>query len=262
MPDFCQKCGHSLTANTRFCPGCGAPVIQTPVAAKPQPKQYVQPQPKQYVQPQPVAQAKPVYAGQGEVRTGIPAPGFSDRVKHREVLAAVKKNRRAAGVFGFFLVPLPLAGFVIYSLVSDKMELKQALLIGGIVSAVFLLFAIIGAAKNRAANTYDATVIDKQSRLTYRHRNSSDSNEMITEYTTTVRTTAGKTKKIVEQEGSQIWAYNYLQVGDRFRYHPQFAFPYELYDKSKAPYLVCVSCGTHNPVEADRCRKCNVPLLK
>ena len=124
MSNFCQKCGHSLTANTRFCPGCGAPVFQTSVAAQPQP------QPQQYVQPQPVAQATPVYAGNGEVRTGIPAPGFSDRVKHREVLAAVKKNRRAAGVFGFFLVPLPLAGFVIYSLVSDKMELKQALLIG------------------------------------------------------------------------------------------------------------------------------------
>ena len=250
MSNFCPKCGSALTANTRFCPGCGAPVEHAANVAQ------AQPQPAMQVQSQ------PVYAGNGEVRNGIPAPGFSDRVNHREVLAAVKKNRRAAGVFGFFLVPLPLAGFIIYSLVSGKMELKQAALIGGIVSAVFLIFAIAGAVKNRAKNMYEATVVDKQSRLTYRHRNSSDSNEMITEYTSTVRTTGGKTKKIVEQEGSQIWAYNYLQVGDRFRYHPQFAFPYELYDKSKAPYIACVSCGTHNPVEADRCRKCNVPLLK
>ena len=248
MSNYCPNCGSALAENTSFCPNCGASVNTTQTVAAPQPRSDVQTQ--------------PVFAGNGEVRNGIPAPGFSDRVNHREVLAAVKKNKRAAGVFGVFLVPLPLAGFVIYSLVSDKMELKQAALIGGIVSAVFLIFAITGAIKNRAKNTYEATVVDKQSHLTYRHRNNSESNEMITEYTTTVRTTDGKTKKIVEQEGSQIWAYNYLQVGDRFRYHPQFAFPYELYDKSKAPYLACVSCGTHNPVEGDRCKKCGVPLLK
>ena len=44
--------------------------------------------------------------------------------------------------------------------------------------------------------------------------------------------------------------------------HPQFHFPYELYDKSRAPYIACVSCGTKNPTEADRCQKCNLPLLK
>ena len=44
--------------------------------------------------------------------------------------------------------------------------------------------------------------------------------------------------------------------------HPQFRFPYELYDKSRAPYIACVSCGTKNPVEADRCKKCTLPLLK
>lgn len=211
---------------------------------------------------QPNAQTQPVYAGNGEVRSGIPAPGFSDRVKHREVIAALKKNKRAAGIFGFILVPLPLIGFIIYSLVTDKMELGKAAMIGGIVSVVLLIFAIFSAAKNRAKNTYEATVVNKQSHLTYRHRNNSESSEMITEYTTTVLTTGGKTKKIVEQEGSQIWAYNYLQIGDKFRFHPQFAFPYELYDKSKAPFLACVSCGTHNPVEADRCKKCGVPLLK
>ena len=242
MANYCPNCGSALTADTKFCTGCGTPVNGA--------------------QTQPNAQTQPVYAGNGEVRSGIPAPGFSDRVKHREVIAALKKNKRAAGIFGFILVPLPLIGFIIYSLVTDKMELGKAAMIGGIVSVVLLIFAIFSAAKNRAKNTYEATVVNKQSHLTYRHRNNSESSEMITEYTTTVRTTGGKTKKIVEQEGSQIWAYNYLQIGDKFRFYPQFAFPYELYDKSKAPYLACVSCGTHNPVEADRCKKCGVPLLK
>ena len=121
MSNFCSKCGSALPANTKFCPGCGtpvgqtAPVTQTPANAHTQFGAQVPPaaQVPPVAQAQPVAQTPPVYAGNGEVRRGIPAPGFSDRVNHREVLAAVKKNRRAGAVFGFFLVPLPLVGFII-----------------------------------------------------------------------------------------------------------------------------------------------------
>ena len=69
-------------------------------------------------------------------------------------------------------------------------------------------------------------------------------------------------QEIVEREGSRIWAYSYLNIGDRFRYHPQFSFPYELYDKSHADGIYCVSCQRKNPVTSDRCSGCNVPLLK
>ncbi len=241
---FCSKCGNRIEDGQKFCPLCGAPAGGGAAEAGAAPE---------YI--------PPVQAGNGPVRQGIPAPGFSDRVNHPEILAAVKKNRRAAGVFGFFLVPLPLIGFVIYAAVSGKMEIPQAALYGGIVSAVFLVFALVSFARSRASRTYEAVVEDKKSRLTYRHSNS-DSRDMVTEYTVTARTTDGKKKKIVEYEGSQIWAYSYLNVGDRFRYHPQFSFPYELYDKSRAPYIACVSCGTKNPVEADRCKKCGLPLLK
>ena len=51
-------------------------------------------------------------------------------------------------------------------------------------------------------------------------------------------------------------------IAKRFRCHPQFAFPYELYDKSKTDCLYCVICQKKNPVEADRCPKCGAPLLK
>ena len=243
---FCQNCGNALPDNSKFCQMCG-----TPVAAQPR---------QVYTQP---VYAQPVYNTDPNVRRGIPAPGFADRVNHPEVIAAVKKNRRAAKIFALFLVPLPFVGFVIYSAVSDKMETSDAMLYGGIVSAVFLVFALFGLIRDRAANTYEATVSDKKQTQTYRHSSSDDNGrDLITEYTTVVRTAAGKKKKIVEQEGSRIIAYNYLNVGDRFKYHPQFNFPYELYDKSRAPYLACISCGRTNPVEADRCRKCNVPLLK
>ena len=238
MAKFCSNCGAALGEGAAFCPACGA---QAAACA-------------------PAGQAD-APAGNGAVRQGIPAPGFSDRANHPEILAAVRKNRRTAGLFAFFLVPLPLIGFFLYSRFSGKMETADALKYGAVVSAVFLLFALYGFIKERAKNTYEATVIDKKTRRATRH-NDSDHNSYYTEYVTVVRTTAGKKKKIVEQDGSQIWAWEYLQVGDRFQYHPQFHFPYELYDKSKAPYIACVSCTAKNPTEADRCRKCGLPLLK
>ena len=237
---YCRNCRNPIAETARFCPVCGAAC-----------------QPAGY----PPYPAQSPYAGNGAVRLGIPAPGFSDRVQHPEILAAVKKNRKAAGIAAFFIVPLPLLGFVIYSRFSEKMETAEAVKIGAVVSAVFLIFALFSFFRERAVNSYEAVVIDKRASQTYRHRNSDD-RELTTEYVTVVQTTEGKKKKIKEYEGSRILAYRYLNIGDRFRYHPQFHFPYERYDKSAAPYLACVICGRENPIEADRCQRCNLPLLK
>ena len=245
MPRFCSNCGAALPEDAKFCSNCGATIQTNPAQATARPAQ---------------ADSAPVYAGNGPVRQGIPVPGYSDRVNDPKILAAVKKNRKAAGIFSLILVPLPLIGFAAYSIFGEKLELPEALKYGGIVSAVFLVFALYGFLKERAKNTYEATVIDKKTREVLRHKDSESGT--YTEYITVVRTTDGKKKKIVEREGSQIWAWNYLNVGDRFQYHPQFHFPYELYDKSKAPYLACVSCGSRNPIEADCCQKCGLPLLK
>ena len=245
MSKICVNCGAVAADNTLYCQNCGAAL--PPANARPQ-----------YSAPQ---YGAPVYCGNGAVRTGIPAPGFSDRAYHPEILAAVKKNRKASKIFALVLVPLPLLGFVIYSLASDKMELGKAAMYGGIVSAVFLVFALISFIRGRAKNSYEAVVVDQTSRLTHRHANSDD-DSLVTEYVTVVKTADGKKKKIVEWEGSQIWAHEYLNVGDRFRYHPQFIFPYKLYDKTRAPYIACVGCGRKNEVASDRCGKCNLPLLK
>lgn len=194
-------------------------------------------------------------------RVGIPYPGFSDRVNDPEVLAALKKNRKAGAILSFFVVPLPLIGFVVYSKVTGDMEMKEAVTIGLIVSAVFLAFALFSFVKSKVEKPYEAVVVDQEERLVERIDDDNRRNTY-TEYITVVQTTDGKKKKIKEQSTSQVWAYRYLEEGDRFRYHPEFAFPYELYDKARAPYIACVACSTQNPVEADRCKKCNVPLLK
>ena len=266
MDRYCPICGNIIDPVTNVCGYCGTSDMRIQ-----QDGQYYTGDPYQGM----VQSGDPyqnrgyagdpydqsVFAGYGQVRTGIPAPGFSDRAEHPEVLAAVKKNRNAGKIFGVIIVPLPLIGFLIYSMLSDKMEVSRGFLYGGIVSLVFLVFAISGFVRERSSKTYDADVIDKKMRTIYRNRNSDDPRP-ITEYTTVVRTLDGRKKKIVELEGSRIWAYSYLNEGDRFRYHPHFSFPYELYDKTHADGIYCVSCQTKNTITEDRCRKCNVPLLK
>ena len=239
MSKYCQNCGNAINENENFCGSCGAPIaVEQPVS---QPYQGSAPTLNSY------------YGSQM-------TPGFSDRVNDPEILAAVKKNKKAAKFSSFILIPLPLIGFVVYSLVTEKMELKLALMGGGFVSFIFLICSLVSAVKSRTSKTYEAVVTDKKQRE--RSDNDNDNPDYYTEYITYAKTDDGKKKKIVETSRGIVAAYHYLPVGARFKYHPQFAFPYELYDKSQAPYIACAACGTHNSPTDDRCSKCNVPLLK
>ncbi len=224
---FCPNCGKEIPEGYSFCGNCGSRIANQTAEAP---------------------------------ASASPAPGYSKLARDKRITAGLKKNRKAAAGCGMVLIPIPLIGFVLYSLISGKMEFKTALIYGGAISAVFLIVNLISSAAAKAEKEYEGTVTDKQTREVTRHRG--DNSIRVTEYVTYVKTSDGKTKKIVEREGSMIIAYSYLKVGDRFLYHPGFAFPYELYDKSRAPYLGCAVCGTHNPVESDTCKKCGAPLIK
>ena len=126
LANFCPNCGSPIEETAKFCTNCGGAIQsqQTPSSGNPANAQ----------------QASD--SGKGEVRLGLPAPGFSDRVNHPEILAAVKKNRKASKIFLLFLIPIPIIGFLVYSFATGEMEPDKAALYGGIVSGVFLLFAI------------------------------------------------------------------------------------------------------------------------
>ena len=241
MSKYCMNCGSAINGNEKFCSSCGAPINDD----KPMTQPYQGSAPN----------FNSFYSAPNF------SPGFSNRVNDPEILAAVKKNKKAAKIFALFLIPIPLIGFAVYSLVTEKMELQQALIVGGFVSLVFLIFVVFSLIKSRASKAYEAVVIDKKQRERA-ERSNDDSDSYYTEYITVVKTTDGKKKKIVETSRGIVAAYYYLPVGVRFKYHPQFVFPYELYDKSQAPYIACVACGTHNTIMDDRCSKCNAPLLK
>ena len=98
------------------------------------------------------------------MRNGIPAPGFSDRADDPEILNALQKNKKAAGIFGVILIPLPLIGFLIYSKVTGNMPAAQAFKTGAIVSAVFLVFTLISKISSALKKPYEAVVTDKRTR--------------------------------------------------------------------------------------------------
>ena len=245
---FCGNCGSQIQGQPKFCEQCGAPLSAQ--SAAPVPAQPV------IQQPAPAFDASRFYAGSGAVRNGIPAPGYSDRCNDPEILRALQKNKKAGNIFAVFLIPLPLIGCVIYSIVTDKMPMEQALKTGLFISSVFLICTLISKFSSALKKPYEAVVTDKKS------RGRTHNDEHYTEYIITVQTDDGKRKKIVETDRSRAFAWNYLDIGDRFRFHPKFAFPYERFEKSTARCLYCVVCEKENPVEADRCQKCGVPLLK
>ena len=191
-------------------------------------------------------------------KSGVPEPGWSDRVDNPEILAGVERKRNAARVRWFLLFVLALALLPAVSHFTGEPAMGESVKIGCVLAALVLLMAWMNKHKG---SPYEGVVTAKKEN--FRH-NASRANQEggRREYVTHVERSDGGKERIKEGNQGERTAWAYLKVGDRFRYHPQFPFPYELYDKAKADHLFCAVCKAKNPVEADRCRRCHVPLLK
>lgn len=223
--NFCPECGQAIEDRASFCTSCGARLSQPSASA-------------------------------GSV-PGFPAPGFSSRVNDPEILASIEKTNKRSGKMLLLFLPAPILILAIYSLFSDEMELGQGLLIGAAISFATLVVNLIVRIKRRASNSYEAVVVDKKYSW-----DTDDNGCSRDEFITIVRMANGRKKKIVESSKGPMSAYEYLWIGDRFRYHPQFQFPYEKYDKTKDGHVYCVCCAADNDLRNDRCCNCGVPLLK
>ena len=67
------------------------------------------------------------------------------------------------------------------------------------------------------------------------------------DYIVLIRTDRGKKKRIVERQDGRSM-YDYLDVGDRVRYHPALE-SYEKYDKSKDEVIYCNVCHLRNSIK-------------
>ena len=236
---FCTECGQRLEEGVKFCPNCGNAVPAAAAGTETQNNTYT---------PNDTPNYSPNYT-----------PGFSTRIHDPEINAALRRTRSISRVFLLISIPIPVVVASIYALVTKEMELGKAIIGGAVVSGIILLINFLTGMSHSAKNSYEAEVIDKK--YEYDHQtNDSTTNEYV--YKTIVRITDGHKKVIRETSNIPRSAYEYLCVGDRFRYHPQLAYPYEKYDKSKDGFVYCACCMTKNDLSGDRCQKCGVPLLK
>lgn len=196
-----------------------------------------------------------------EVRNGIPEPGWSDRINDPEILAGLERNRKAAfrwtciGVLLALAIPSAISKFV-----ENSIAMGDAIKIGCVIAGIMLVCALFSKLSRSAKRAYEGVVTDKREELRRRTGKKEDTIQRI--YVTYIQKSDGGKTKIKEHSNFAHSAWEYLKVGDKFKYHPQLGFPYELYDKSTAPHLFCPVCAKQNPVEADRCSRCHAPLLK
>lgn len=237
---FCENCGQPVPNDARFCDNCGQPVDGA-------------------VQSAPQTQATLQYAR--PTAADCIQPGFSNKINHPSFREAMKKTERGTGIFAVLLI---LAPIIVAFVLSVKDDNFTYLGIGGVISVVFLIFNLISAAGKKTEKQWDGTVVDKQTR-TVRDRNLEDrGGRHYTEYTIVFRDERGKTKKYVEgtPHNDAHPFYDYLHVGDRVRYHPEFAGFYEKYDKSGDDRIYCPVCGNWTDITEDTCDNCGTVLLK
>ncbi|MDX9888740.1 MAG: zinc ribbon domain-containing protein [Anaerovoracaceae bacterium] len=264
---FCQSCGNKLTEGAAFCPGCGArtqaisPGVCAACGAKlPEGAEFcigcgaaVSP-----ASPQPMEPGQAAAPARSQGGTGL--VGFSDRYNCPEILAAAQKNKKSSIGCMWILVFVPLIGFPIAGLLMEDFPFGESLVIGIGIALVMLAVNLLALRKARQP-MWEGVVVNKYSKEKSEHRGGEDDNHRTyTEYTTIINTDAGKKKTIVEKDSGRHM-YDYLSVGDRVRFHPRFG-TYEKYDKSKDRIIYCNVCSMMNPIQNDRCKRCNNLLFK
>ena len=232
---YCANCGAELGETAKFCENCGAPI--------------------------PPAQPEPEAPAQGAYAPPAPDPfartaGYATNTDSPEILRVLKKTKRTTLIWSVVLVLAPFVGFLIYGAVSDKMEIGTAAFYGLVISAIFLLAALITAIKKKFTKPFEGAVARKKT-----VRRSGDVQQ---------RGGKSRTKHLVwftlengKQRKKEVTpaVFSYLNEGDRVRFLPQFPQPYEKYDKSNGETM-CVFCGRVNPLSQDTCAFCHNPLLK
>lgn len=232
---YCKFCREKLPDDCAFCPSCGKTAETAPKGTNTV---------KNYIHTTEFPDARI-------------QPGFSDKIDDPLIKAALKKNKRFTLVFAVFLVLAPIVVTFILSIKNDDFE---NLTYGGILSLVFLIFSLLPAIKKCGKKPWDGTVVDKCTEL--RKENASDGGtiERIV-YVVKFRKDNGRKSKLEESELNHIY-FDYLNIGDKIRYYPQFNCFYEKYDKSHDTYAICPICGTRNDIASDSCSRCGVPVIK
>ncbi|AGA68389.1 hypothetical protein Desdi_0866 [Desulfitobacterium dichloroeliminans LMG P-21439] len=235
-PNICSACGTAIPQDALFCINCGAAVNNG----------------------EPHSSQARSFASQDSGDTQrMNLIGFSDMCNSPEILEAAQKNRKSSIGCMWILVFVPLIGFPIAGLLMDDFPFGESAVIGVGIALVMLIINVF-ALRRAKQPMWEGIVTNKFSKEKYEHKD--DASKTYTEYTVTITTDAGRKKTIVEKDSRRVM-YDYLDVGDKVRFHPKFG-TYEKYDKSKDRIIYCNVCSMMNPIHNDCCKRCNSLLFK
>lgn len=183
-------------------------------------------------------------------------PGYSSRIDTPEFKEAMGKANRTYLITTILTaLLLPPAVTAIAWLVT-RAELP--ILIGACIIVWVITFAIVGwmLAKRFLSKSWDGLLTAK--RIGSERAGSRRSRRSV--YIMTFMTDDGRKKRFKERTIHPI--YDYLEIDDRVRYHPQLSYPFEKFDKSGDEQVLCPFCGRLQPIDLDECASCHKPLLK
>jgi len=187
---------------------------------------------------------------------------YSSRIHDPAFAKYLADSSRYAWIFSFILAAASVLGFFLYGAIGSEMDNPQALYIGLGIGGMFVAIAWITNRSKKGAKTWDGTVCDKQVLKKNRRRNAADMDYHAQEYLlykVVIRSDDAKQHEITAENDDTL--YNYYQVGERVRHHGSL-HSYEKYDKSKDTIIFCNACAGLNEMSAERCHRCNCPLLK
>ncbi|MDD4777238.1 MAG: hypothetical protein PHV53_03005 [Fermentimonas sp.] len=173
---------------------------------------------------------------------------YSSKISDPAFDRYLRNTRKWKFQFSLILAAIAIGGFYLYGAFSDEMDNPEALRIGLVIGAMFLLIGLMSAKSNKKAS-WDGEVINKKVRRTDKY----------TIYTVYIKSETGKVHEIRSEDDTTV--FNYFQKGDKVRFHGKLN-SYEKFDKSGDDIIFCNACAFLHYITEDVCIKCGCPLLK
>ncbi|MCR5346684.1 MAG: hypothetical protein K6E38_02825 [Fretibacterium sp.] len=230
---YCWNCGKNIEKGHDSCPFCGAE-----------------------------------YGGD-EKFGDVPSPGaggvgWSHQENHPSFEASHRRNRR---MFQIFMVILSLGiGFILFVLPGELEFNEEGLKIyAGVLAIVWAIDLIWYFVSNKSKKGWEGAVIGKEKEEYTREIRDEDNDTTRTEHHTRYivhfRKDDGKREKLTVTDSPE-W-YDYLNEGDRVRYHGKKSMNYyEKYDKSHDEFIPCAGCGSLRDAREKFCGRCGCIILK
>jgi hypothetical protein len=146
--------------------------------------------------------------------------GFSKRINDEAFKKYLKNTNRWSVIFSIILAVASAIGFFIYGETSAEMENPEALYIGLVIGAMFLLIAFFTIISRGKSRTWDGKIVNKKIEKKRRKKSTGDNDyywENYLKYSVFIQGEDKKTREISAEDDDTV--YNYYQIGDRVRHH-------------------------------------------